>query len=90
MSATNLKKCILSAYIRIARNYRLKFLKHLGFDISELNDPPIGSPKIWLRGAKLPPHGQGLSDKVFFGTDRMFPNFNQIRCPKLLGNREVK
>ena len=80
---------MLSAYTRMTRNYRLNVLKHLGFDISELNNPPIVPPKAWLRGVKLPPHGQGLPDKGFFGADHMLTNYNQTWCPKLLGSRKV-
>ena len=53
-----LEKCMLSAYIFMTRTYRLKNLKHLEFDMNELDYNLGNPPKIWLRGAKLPPYGQ--------------------------------
>ena len=64
-----LQKFMISAYIHVTRTYRLIFFKHLGFDITELHDFSGNPPKTWLRGVKLPPCGQGLSDNGFFGTD---------------------
>ena len=86
----DLRKCRLSSYIHMTRSFRLEVLNHLGFSSNEVSSSVDELPKVWLRGAKLPPDWEGLADKGFQGVNRLMPNFNQVRCPKILMKRQEK
>ena len=59
----SLKKCMLSAFLHVTRDYRIKLMKCLGFSI---NDDAIFTPidpKVGLGCTKIPVKGEGLADK---------------------------
>ena len=81
---------MLSARAHMERYCGLSALKHLGLSIDYYLDHDENPPKILFHGAKLSPFGEGLTDKGFQSTNRLFLNCNQVRCPKTLSNRNVK
>lgn len=85
-----LKKCTISAYLFMTKEYRNNALNYLGLS-NEIKLPlNVTEPTIWLRSAKVPFNGECLADKGFENTDRLFAHFNRVRCPRILRNREAK
>ena len=63
---------MLSAYLFMAQSYRRALLNCLGFEAVPSSNHDENTLKVWLRSAKVPVDGEGLSDKGFFGTYLFF------------------
>ena len=88
-----LKKCVLSAYLCITKEFRWALLSHMGSTMvpqGYTQNENEEVPSVYLRLHKIPPDSEGLGDKGFEHTERFFPYFNRIRCPRKLRARQVK
>ena len=83
------RKCMLSAYLFMTRDFRIQVLKYVGI-LNSAENIELAAPDIWLRSAKIPPDSEGLGDKGFEHCDRFFAFMNKVRTPKILRNRVVK
>ena len=81
---------MLSVRTHISKECRTNVLKNLGLCKYSSQEEIIEKPVIWLRSAKMPFDGEGLGDKGFEFTDRIFAWFNQVRTPRVLRKRDVK
>ena len=81
---------MLSAYLRVAKCCRRNILKCLGVNCAAQLQVESFEPTIWLRSAKLPFDGEGLTDKGFENVDICFAHLNRVRCPMTLRNINVK
>ena len=86
-----IKKCLLSAYIYISRQYRMDILSYMGSPMADTwsrEQRPL--PIVWQRLAKIPGSISLLNDKGFAGTERYYPNLNRIKTPPVMRARKVK
>jgi hypothetical protein len=91
--ARELRKNILAAYLYITREFRWAHLCHMGSSLTPTDyehDASHELPPVYQRLHKIPPHSEGLGDKSYEKTERLFPYFNKIRCPRKLRERTVK
>ena len=88
----DLRKCMLSYYLLVMAEDRMRILHHLGSKMVphdyEPSDEPL--PEVYLRLAKIPPGFDVIADKGFDKTDGLYPWWNLVWVPIVLRNRNVK
>jgi hypothetical protein len=68
-----IKKCLLSAYIYISRQYRMDILSYMGSPMADAwSREHRLLPIVWQRLAKIPGSISLLNDKGFAGTERYY------------------
>ena len=85
-----IKKTILSYYLKETRESRMKLLHWMGSDMAEEFESDIDLPEVPLRLAKIAKGLEILADKGFVGTDRFNTFMNHVKTPLVLRTREVK
>ncbi len=83
-----LRKCLLSCFLKVVEQDRLKLLSWMGSKLAvDIKKPTCGDlPTIPLRLAKIPQdYGLG-GDKGFSGVEGYLPNLNEVVTPPQVAN----
>ena len=88
--AGDLRKCLLSYYLLVTEESRLKVLSWLGSRMTRLPPKPSAEelPLIPLRLAKIPEDCIVLGDKGFVDSERDYPHFNDVDTPYALSETQ--
>ncbi|KAL7490837.1 hypothetical protein ACHAWT_000358 [Skeletonema menzelii] len=82
----NLKKCLLSMYLKLTLKHRQKLI----YDLKRFRDGKLTKPpKIPRRLAKLPALLKVLADRGFDGDNLSYPHFNMVITPEFY-DKETK
>ena len=78
------------SYLLLIKDYRNNMLNYLGLFLEDMNVSFDNSPEIQLQSTKISLTGKGLVNKDFEYIDVFFSQFNCVKYPKILRNRNVK
>jgi hypothetical protein len=88
----DLRKCMLSYYIKLMESDWMRILHYLGSDMVpedyEPGDEPM--PRVWQRLAKIPEEVDVIADKGFDKSSGCYPWWNYVWCPIILRDRNIK
>ena len=86
-----LHKCLLSYFLLVTEERRLKMLSWMGSEMAKhIEKPTIDElPKIPLRLAKIPENYGVGGDKGFSGIERDLPNLNDVDTPPQVANSKT-